>query len=378
MKTTQPRKAFTLAELAITVAIMAVLTGLVMQSARRTRAAYRASICQSNQRQIGLTLHLYYNKHGKLPPDTGTLEGMMCEFISDDKIFVCPNDDDPDAIDSYGPYYVRRRNPHDMDGHEHFLLGCPRHRSAVSSYTTTRSTLSTLATVLTDDGRVVDQAASVDERTITDGALRFADGSTVTVKSANDDYRVTVIQSFRLPDGSLYTVVRVAGDGEVDVSVTPGSRFEVVTPGALIGVRGTVFNVKTEEGGQTTTVVVTQGTVVLEPKLTKLVTVSSIGSAQMTHRNVLNAGDTGTVDASEAIAEEEEPVAPPPDGHEQDYSLCKRCNGHCWGGYHCKKCVLEPKYESIDKHLWKVIKKEAKAIGDRDGDGVTDPDLVKN
>lgn len=262
---TRLRRAFTIAELVITVSIMVVLTAMVMRNASRMRATYQTSICQSNQRQIGLLLQLYYNKHGELPDDDeGTLREPLAGFVNDPQLFKCPRDDDPNSADSYHAYYVRRRDLADIDGSEYFLLGCPRHRSGVSSFTNSRSTVSSLGTVLTSEGATIDQAASVAERTIHSGGLQFADGSTVTIKAGGAGYGVTPVQSFRLADGSLYTVVRVKGDGEIDVSVTPGSRFEIVTPSALIGVRGTEFTVVTANGGYRTECTVNAGEVVMK------------------------------------------------------------------------------------------------------------------
>jgi hypothetical protein len=123
--------------------------------------------------------------------------------------------------------------------------------------------------VVTANGVKVDQAASEDQRTIGSGAFHFEDGSTVSVASATGGYGVTVVQSFRLPDGSLYTVVRIKGDGEVDVSVTPGSTFEVVSPSAIIGVRGTEFTVRTSSNGDCTDVGVDDGAVVIENRTSK-------------------------------------------------------------------------------------------------------------
>jgi len=148
------------------------------------------------------------------------------------------------------------------------MLGCPRHRNSVSLFTNTRATMTSLGTV-TANGVKVDQAASEDARSIGTGGMHFEDGSTVSVASANDGYKVTVVQSFRLADGTLYTVVRVKGDGELDVTVTPGSTFEVVTPSALIGVRGTEFCVLTTQGGDCTDVGVDTGAVQLENRASK-------------------------------------------------------------------------------------------------------------
>jgi hypothetical protein len=252
---------FTLVELLITTAIIGILTTMIVAATYRSMAFHQAQLCMANQRQIGLALHLYYNKHHILPPDVGTtLRRALARILPDPHVFKCPADKEPNWRDSYAPYYVRRT---DVEKGEVYVLGCPRHRSGVRTFQNSRATMSALAPV-TADGRVIDQAASIIERTITDGTLAFDDGSRATIRSAEGGYGITVVQSFRLSDGSLYTVIRVWGNGNLDISVTPGARFEVLTPSALIGVQGTRFRVATADRGGRTRVDVLQGAVVVQ------------------------------------------------------------------------------------------------------------------
>mgnify|MGYP001594857888 CR=1 FL=1 len=65
--------------------------------------------------------------------------------------------------------------------------------------------------------------------------------------------RGKVIESFwRSSDSRLYSIIRVdapqaQNQGQVEVQVTPGSKFEVVTPAAIAGVEGTEFSVSVSE-----------------------------------------------------------------------------------------------------------------------------------
>jgi prepilin-type N-terminal cleavage/methylation domain-containing protein len=261
MRPSGSKRGFTLAELAITIAIMAIVTAMIVGNTQRMRRRYHATLCQSNQRQIGLALHLYYNRHQSFPRITdSTLREPLAKLLPEPQVFKCPRDDDSGSVDSYAPYYVCRTTPEMGDL---FLLGCPRHRSSVATFTNARATVSSLGTV-TANGAKVDQAASEEGRTLANGALRFADGSVLSIAASEEEYGVTVVQSFRLADGSLYTVVKVRGDGEIDVSVTPGSKFEVVTPSAIIGARGTAFTVRTFFQGSCTDVGVDEGAVAVD------------------------------------------------------------------------------------------------------------------
>jgi hypothetical protein len=93
--------------------------------------------------------------------------------------------------------------------------------------------------------------------------MEFEDGSSLTISG---DGKAVLVQSFYKTNGVLYTVVRIvdADDARIEVEVTPGSQFEVVTPAAIAGVRGTRFTLcvrKDDEGNDATTVRVHAGIV---------------------------------------------------------------------------------------------------------------------
>lgn len=229
------RRGFSLIELLVVSAIIGILASMGSMALHRSATASTETVCLNNLTEIALALNLYRNNHGAYPCED--LPTHLAAYVgAGSGVFICPLDRDPRG-DSYSPYYVCRSER----AAEDYFVGCPRHAgrsSTVALFTSASAQVLRTKTILWN-GQPVQPGIKVGS-----GVLSFSDGSRVTIPAG---MVIEPVQSFAQRDGRLYSIIRadINETGTLDIQVTPGSRFEVVTPSAIAGVRGTRFTVTT-------------------------------------------------------------------------------------------------------------------------------------
>ncbi|GJQ57535.1 MAG: prepilin-type N-terminal cleavage/methylation domain-containing protein [Candidatus Scalindua sp. AMX11] len=338
---TSDKKGFSLIEIMITMTIVAVLGGIATVAILKERSAFHQTACMSNLRQISQAMQIYYNENGKFPkdgyPDDGNdplpLSTELSNYVSEKSLFICPEDDNPLTtanFASYDPYYVARKDPDDVDK---LLIGCPHHREAKKATNLLgagTTNITNVDTVLVNGQEIPPDGTSA-ERVISNvnDEMTFVDGSRVKITNSQAGYGTYLVQSVQLADGTLYSIIRVEDEGTIDVQVTAGSKFEVVTPSAIIGVRGTRFTVQTLNANNATIVTMITGTVDVMDRETGTEIVLSIDGTTTATIDDLDDGvdnDGDGYSGSQGDCDDANPIVHPGAGEILDNGIDDDCN----------------------------------------------------
>ena len=252
------RRGFSLVELMVVIGVLAILMSIGYAALYRGRSMSKDIVCQNNLKQISAALNLYQNAHGTYPTDY--LSSSLAPYVrGGEKTFICPLDKDPQG-DSYSEFYIASSDFSTLD----YVCGCPRHLDGVKMVALYSS--SSVRVLSSDEVRWNAQMIPPGTK-VGSGILTFADGSEVTIPR---DMCVRLVQSYRQSDGRLHSIISadINEQGTLRIQVTPGSRFEVVTPAAIAGVKGTRFMLTTtvEDKEHKTEVHVLEGAVYLKER----------------------------------------------------------------------------------------------------------------
>ena len=231
-KFTPKKKGFTLVELLVAIAIITVLAGMGIRSYSSLIRRVKEASSQTNLAAINVALNMYKKDQGYFPSDgvENDLYAALTEYEVGKSVLTNPYDGK-----NCKNLYVKRTFD---DKSEAFVMAFPSvRRDETMVLLFGREPQKLPLREVTYGGNPVEPG-----ETVTGGTLDFGGGTTVEASSSGVE--MTLIQSFDLPDGRPYGLVRVDDVGEVKVEVTPGWKFEVVTPAAIAGVEGTEFTVK--------------------------------------------------------------------------------------------------------------------------------------
>ena len=105
---------FTLTEMLVVLAIIAVITGILLPVVFRSREMSRRASCLSNQRQIGMALLLYAQDSNECLPASSTWGSgapmfwpeRLTSYVGSIPVFLCPDDDHPNTEFGFGVSYA--------------------------------------------------------------------------------------------------------------------------------------------------------------------------------------------------------------------------------------------------------------------------------
>jgi prepilin-type N-terminal cleavage/methylation domain-containing protein len=270
----KPRRAFTLVEVLVVTGVIGVLAAISLGVLGRGRDTARRADCDIQLKGVAMGLDAYRQENGRYPLRLEEL--VERKYLPSATALRCPADERGNG--SYAEGYIVRAPREAAKMGEVPLLVCPHHEKTshgaqvynaryTRQFTVAPAKLASAnaTSVERPDGKgpisgAAGMALHGGDRLRSEGGavIEFADGSRASLRPGAD---VTVLQSFWEGSGRapLYTLVRQT-IGEVSYRVREGSKskFDVSTPTATAGSRGTEFIVTVAPNGDSTVRLLTQ------------------------------------------------------------------------------------------------------------------------
>jgi competence protein ComGC len=257
-QSSRPRRSgFTVIQLFIVLGLLGVLAALLFPALTRGRASAQRQKCDVRLKSVALALDAFKQERGAYPV---TLQELTAEgYLKEPEALRCPSD--PRQQGTYNDFYAIRAPG---DAGEMPVVCCPFHeedgfggnQARLGRYTTqfmtrpaTLSGSNGVQILHPGDDQPTPGFSGMElhggDKIMTSGQgaaeITFADTSKVSLGGGAE---MTVLQSFVDGQGGarLYTIVRQLA-GDITYTVNHGSRFDVATPAATAGARGTQFRI---------------------------------------------------------------------------------------------------------------------------------------
>ncbi|MFP4056105.1 MAG: hypothetical protein ACLF0G_04480 [Candidatus Brocadiia bacterium] len=117
---TRNRRAFVAVEVAAVVAVIALLLAMGFMLYRGMRLAARASLAESNLKQVSTGMELYFRKYNSYPPEGSDLTAELAPFVTDPDAFANPLKEEQSPGETLNALY-KEPSLEQLDSPDHYI-----------------------------------------------------------------------------------------------------------------------------------------------------------------------------------------------------------------------------------------------------------------